>query len=218
VSRTDDVLFSRDIYRIAGGIRVKWRETLAFASLVTAIVTGLSPVRAPAADQSAGTGRPVASLSEDDLNRYREEIQKNSAALAEYRKLLDEARGALAEYRKALADRRPADNATEETRKKILEVLANAGLAVAAIFFGFFGLLVGALPGTEDPRVRTIYWRAALSTGVGVLVALSTSIFAILGLSNISSPAAAWSIGLAVCTGLLVLGVTVSFIVTLLRT
>lgn len=197
---------------------MKWREILAFASLVTAIVTGLSPARAPAADQSAGTGRPVASVSEDDLNRYREEIQKNSAALAEYKKLLDEARAALAEYRKAVADRRLADNGAEETRKKILEVLANAGLAVAAIFFGFFGFLVGALPGTEDPRVRTIYWRAALSTGVGVLVALGTSIFAILGLSNISSAAAAWSIGLAVCTGLLVLGVTVSFIVTLLRT
>jgi hypothetical protein len=211
------MLCSRDFQQKLRAQFVKWREILAFSSLLTVIVIGVFQARAPAADQSAGMGRHATFVSDDDLNRYREEIQKNSAALAEYKKLLDEARAALAEYRKTLADRMPADNAAE-TKKKILEVLANAGLAVTAIFFGFFGFLVGALPGTEDPGVRTIYWRAALSTGVGVLVALGTSIFAILGLANISSDAAAWSIGLAVCTGLLVLGVTLSFIVTLLRT
>jgi hypothetical protein len=183
------------------------------APLVTGIVAAMVFATVRAGDQ--GSANSLATVSQEDLNAYRKEIEQSRAALMEYRKLLDEARTALAEYRKALASQ--TAKAGDETKKKILEVLANAGLAVAAIFFGFFGFLVGALPGTEDDKVRTIFWWAALATGVGVLIALGTSISAILALGDAVPGAAVWSFGIAIGTALLMTVVTISFITTLFR-
>jgi len=129
------------------------------------------------------------------------------AALVEHQKTAEQQAGRL---ERALTK-------NEGAKSSPLEIVANGGLGVAAIFFGFFGFLMGALPGATDQRVRNTYWRAALTTGIGVLTSLGASILATLALWSGSRVAAGCSLALAVAAAVLVLAVTLYFLWQLAR-
>jgi hypothetical protein len=115
--------------------------------------------------QSAPKGRQQVDLNAA-LEKQREVIEADTTSISEYKDAIDRERSVLDEYAlgvdktaKALAEYRTliektSPSASDKSNESILEIVANGGLAVAAIFFGFFGVLVGLIPGIDVSVAR----------------------------------------------------------------
>lgn len=150
-----------------------------------------------------------------ELELYRRAVQEVVAAEVEYRKLLEAASVTLVEYQnavKAAADANKAQpSGLEATLGKILELVSAAGLGVAAIFFGFFSVLVASMPGLpdktkSDKQVKELYWKMAHANAAGIMLSIGASICAIISLGA-SSSCWAWC---AIILGALAAGLVVA--------
>jgi len=146
------------------------------------------------------------------LSEYQRAIVAVRDALVEYERIVDDSKAALTQYKAALqtasTETRRKSESTRDAKKAILGILAVGGLTVAAIFFGFFGLLVGTMPTIGDGSYP-VYWEAAVTAGAGVLVSLFVSVSAVMALCLESGT---WALVSIVCAGigiLLVVLVTV---------
>jgi hypothetical protein len=155
---------------------------------------------------------------EQQLELYRNAVQAVTAAEVEHRKLLEAASERLVEYQKAVKasvnSESKEPNALGAAQAKILELASAAGLAVAAIFFGFFGVLVTLMPGLPDnsepeKRVKRLYWKITHANAAGIVLSISASLCAMVALG---APSLCWAWCAVVFGALavsLVLGITI---------
>ena len=163
-------------------------------------------------------------IVEKQLELYRDVVQEVTRREIEYQKALQAASATLLDYQKAVKAAADAEK-TQPTelgsaQAKILELVSAAGLAIAAIFFGFFGLLVASLPGLPETseaekQVKRLYWGIAHANAAGTVLSVGASLSALVSLA-ISSSCWAWSaIILGALAAALVTGITVYFEVKL---
>ncbi len=159
-----------------------------------------------------------------ELELYRDAIREATAAQVEYRKDLEARLRARAESEKdnvakAVSEQQATFSAAQA---KILELASAAGLAVAAIFFGFYGILIAAMPGfprstDTEKLVLKIYSRMAHTTAIGILLSLGCSVSATVAIAASSSFWARAAVGLGAGSILLMVVITVACEVISLR-
>jgi hypothetical protein len=156
--------------------------------------------------------REVIEADTKSISEYRDAIERERSVLDEYALGVDKTAKALAEYRSLIGKTTPS--ASDKSNESILEILANGGLAVAAIFFGFFGVLVGLIPeidvsAARGQKTQKIFRVAAGGTGVGVLFSLAVSVLAMVSLATGWGTPRCWSLGLGILGVVLMAGLVV---------
>ena len=199
-------------------------STFAARALVTVglLLWGLGQAAA-VCDQTpmAASKTPTPSVNRQ-VELYRNAVQEVTTAEVEHRKLLEAASEALVQYQKAVKAsvdtefERKQPKALGATQAKILELVSAAGFAVAAIFFGFFGVIVAPMPGLPDgspieKQVKTLYWKMAHANAVGIVLSMSASMCAMVAIGA-SSLGWAWcAIVLGALAAGLMVGITAYF-------